>query len=125
MDRPKPGASLDDVLTHYGVKGMHWGVRRNRSSGSTPTSSDAARAKTHAETAKRHGASALSNKELQDLVTRMNLERQYSTLKGETQVKKGQKVIKEILGLGRTANDVIQFVNSPIGKHLRKQFTSA
>jgi predicted GIY-YIG superfamily endonuclease len=78
----------------------------------------------HAETAKRHGASALSNKELQDLVTRMNLERQYSTLKGETQVKKGQKVIKEILGLGRTANDVIQFVNSPMGKHLRKQFTA-
>jgi hypothetical protein len=126
MDRPdagnRPGGSLDDVLNHYGVKGMHWGVRKRRSD-SGPTSSDATKAKTHAATVKAHGTKALTNKELQDLVTRMNLEQQFSNLSAkQKQDKSAKAIIKSTLQAGRTINDVIQFVNSPAGKQIKKLF---
>lgn len=72
--------TLEDVMEHYGVKGMHWGVRKRRSADSGPTSSDATKAKQHATTVKTHGTKALTNQELQQLVTRMNLEQQFTTL---------------------------------------------
>lgn len=63
-----------EFLAHHGVKGQKWGVRRSRRSlrkaaekrGSNPTKD-------------------LSNEELQQLVTRMNLEQQYSRLTGGNQ----------------------------------------
>lgn len=77
----------DDFLEHFGVKGMHWGVRRNTHSGggsSHPVSTDAARAASSAATVKRHGTSALSNQDLQHLVNRLNLESQHERLTHET-----------------------------------------
>jgi hypothetical protein len=72
---------VDNVLAHYGVKGMRWGVRRRSSSGSsnpfsTPKSEDAARA---AEALKKPTA-ALSNDDLQNLVRRLQLEQQFKSL---------------------------------------------
>lgn len=115
--------TLEDVMQHYGVKGMHWGVRKRRSADSGPTSSDATKAKTHAATVKAHGTKALTNKELQDLVTRMNLEQQFSNLSAkQKQDKSAKAIIKSTLQAGRTINDVIQFVNSPAGKQIKKAF---
>jgi|SRR5262245_15864714 len=103
-------ADVDEFLAHYGVKGMHWGVRRNRPSGggssnpSTATkpkpkprqSADATAAKKLKEKSKHGGADSLSNKELQTLVTRMNLEKQYSKL-NEGDVSKGKKFFDEFI----------------------------
>lgn len=97
-------AAVDDIL-HFGVKGMKWGVRKKRGSSSSSDkgdgktlSPDAEKAHSHKETAKKHGTSALSNKELQELVTRMNLEQQYSRL--STQNKgKGVKGAQFVAGL--------------------------
>lgn len=50
-------------LAHFGVKGMRWGVRKK--SKSKP----------------RKSISEMSNQELQDHITRTNLERQYAGLK--------------------------------------------
>ena len=53
---------FDDTLTHFGVKGMRWGVRK----------------KTEHKPRKR--ISEMSNDELQEAITRGNLERQYAAL---------------------------------------------
>jgi hypothetical protein len=94
--------TLDEVLAHYGVKGMHWGVRKKRSD-SGPSSPDANRAKAHATTVKTHGTKALTNKELQELVTRMNLEQQFTTLHQKSKKENpGVKFAKELLiGIGK------------------------
>lgn len=97
-------------LYHHGVLGMRWGVRRNNSSGS---SSEPSRLRRFArntnvndvssminnsktinnetsrivknKTISKHKKTAeqMTNKELQDAITRMNLEKQFSTLSAE------------------------------------------
>ena len=95
---------VDNFLEHYGVKGMRWGVRRsNPSGGSTKTvakklaTNPAAKttpkpaAKTEVKTVTKpkaeaevpHGpkkASEMSTEELQRIIQRINLEKQYNNL---------------------------------------------
>lgn len=90
-----------EFLKHYGVKGMKWGVRRDRtptgvsvketpgrrlktSGGKNQSASDDA--KTAAGLRQKARASttdSLSNTELQTLVKRMSLEQQYSNLSSQ------------------------------------------
>jgi hypothetical protein len=114
----------DSELTHSGVKGMKWGV--HRSAGSTGSrdagSEDFARTQASAKrVAVNKGTHVLSNKELQDLVTRMNLEQQYSRLTADQRSSsKAKKFLNSAQFVGRTTNEVISFVNSPAGKLIRK-----
>jgi hypothetical protein len=108
-----------DTLEHFGKKGMKWGVRRSPKPGA---SEDAQRARAYKKTAKRSGSKALSTKELKDLVTRMNLEQQYSRLsQGNSKVEKGRDSVNSILSTGNTINQAVQFANSPAGKMLKQQ----
>lgn len=130
--------SADDILEHFGIKGMKWG-RRNASTGHTPievktdpngqiqkvtggkhapASEDALRVAATRQKAKKSGPNALSTKELQDLVTRMNLEQQYSGLRAKepTAFKKGMSTIKTVLSVGKTGQEVFTLFNSPAGK---------
>lgn len=85
MDRAK------QFLEQYGVKGQKWGVRRDRPG----PSDDAVRVEAAKSTIKRGGTQALSNKELQDVVTRMNLETQYGRLSA-AQKSKGRKFVEKL-----------------------------
>ena len=101
--------ATDNFLKHYGVIGMKWGRRKSyknsvKISGGRrttipaqlqPISKDAKNAQSFAKVAKTHGTQALSNQQLQALVNRQNLERQYSQL-NPAQLSKGQKIMKQL-----------------------------
>lgn len=94
----------NDILKHYGVPGMKWGVRTNglrsaptdvevktrpgkpiKTTGgkNQPPHEDAVKVATAKQKVNASGVQALSTKELQELVTRMNLEQQLSRLTPE------------------------------------------
>lgn len=118
---PKLGEDLEGTLAHYGIKGMRWGVRRsqtarpvagpeevlvapNRKTGGLQTaggrghkpSEDAIKAAALRQKAKASGPHALSNKEMQDLITRLNLETNYKKAIANNQPPKtkGQKYME-------------------------------
>lgn len=98
-------SSLDDVLSHYGIKGMKWGVRKDESppvvapskpgfeKSATP---DAKRVNKAHQTAQEKGTAALTTRDLQELVNRMNLEQQYSRL-SQPQINNGNNFAKTFI----------------------------
>ena len=109
----------DTVLAHYGIKGMRWGVRRDRSpvdvtvktkpgsrvkaegGHNQPASEDAVTAARLHQMAKKSTTDSLSTKDLQLLVNRMNLERQFQSLEKEgVRDSKGKKAAKAFLKEG-------------------------
>lgn len=114
---------MNDSFMHYGVKGMKWGVTRSQEGSRDSDSADVAAVKSSkAKISKNNGKTdSLSNKDLQDVVTRMNLEQQYSKLQKEKKpLGKGLKKVDEIIKRSKTLNEVVNFVNSPAGKVIRK-----
>lgn len=81
--------TFDEVIEHFGIKGMRWGSRKAAST--SVASEDASRHAVNVGRVKTGGTKALSTKDLQDLVTRMNLEQQYARLKSPS---KGSVVAK-------------------------------
>jgi hypothetical protein len=87
---------LTDILAHHGVKGMRWGVRRERSSAVSVTQKgkklktkggagrkahpDAVKVAKLRQVRKKSGTAALSNEDLQAYTKRLNLEQQTRTL---------------------------------------------
>jgi 2'-5' RNA ligase len=168
---------IGDVIAHYGVKGMKWGVRKsaqeryaqrqegrasvNRALGAKKSaqkreehverlrtgkanvrdharsgglfvkppakkappakevSDDAAKAAGAATKAKKQGKQALSNEEMQALVTRMNLERQLTQLTPATRTQKGAKMVGNLLvNVGKQQAQLV--VNDQVGKQVKK-----
>lgn len=133
---------MGDGISHYGVKGMHWGVRRGDSSGggSAPAakpvpkprmSEDAKAVEKAFGKIDRGGTNALSNHELQGVVTRLNLEQQFDRLTSsptqqqQNALNSGHAAVKQMLGVGKTINDVHKFMKSPAGKALKAGFKVA
>nr|DAH12824.1 MAG TPA: hypothetical protein [Caudoviricetes sp.] len=69
-------------LAHHGVKGMKWGVRHDRrpSRLSRIRNYTGSKSSIALKEARRRDINTMSNKELQDNITRLNLERQYRSL---------------------------------------------
>lgn len=112
-----------DTLTHYGVKGMKWGVTRtdaqlSRSSGRTPRVSDDVKAVDAARRKiERGGTRSLSNKELQQIVERTSLESRYhSTMAEKSSVDKGHDTVKKVLAIGATIESIRRYSQTPTGK---------
>lgn len=104
-------------LSHYGVLGMKWGRRRGLSSSST-SSSD------HIKTAslKKKKLNEMSNQEIKDLTTRLQLERQYADL-NKLSVASGRKIVGDILmntGKQTAANYTAKAVSKIIETALKK-----
>ena len=82
--------SDENSLAHFGVKGMKWGVRKQR-----PSVSKSRLTNQHGDYKHAHSATPnhkLSNKELQRRVTRLNLEKQYRDLTAKPQSKYRKKL---------------------------------
>lgn len=108
-------------LTHFGVKGMRWGVRKKQEPVSTgvaktPMSSDAALTSKIRTKARTSGMSSLSNEELFALNQRLQLERQYSALTALPATKSGMDKVNDMLKVVNTVNNVIKIAQSPVGK---------
>ena len=124
LDEDPPDSLRHDALVgflaHHGVKGMRWGVRRTDaqlSGGSHETSGDKAQANAVAAKVAKGNTSALSNQELQSLVTRMNLEQQYSRLTDKpSTVKKGYSFVKGAVDVAGTGVKIYQLATSPAAK---------
>jgi hypothetical protein len=117
------------VLEHHGIKGMKWGVRKTSSSegGELKPSADHETVTGYKERASAGGVKNLSNKELQELVNRMNLEQQHRNLQAQqpSKFEKGHQHIKKVLAVAKTGQDVYNLYNSPAGKALRKAVSDA
>lgn len=103
--------AVETAIAHYGVKGMKWGVRKDKPSTDVtlketpgrrvkatggkrqPASEDAKKAAAARQKAKASTVDALSNQELQQLVNRMNLEQQLSRL-SESRMSAGEKMAR-------------------------------
>lgn len=86
---------MEKDLKHYGVLGMHWGVRKDRNGvrrGRRQQSEDYINTKD----LRKKRLSEMSNSELRALNERLNLESQYLRM-SQTKINKGQKFIADIL----------------------------
>lgn len=81
---------VEEVISHYGVVGMKWGVRRNKTK--SRSSSDY---KTNAAL-KKKSARELSNKELQSVIERVRLEQQFNKAKAGP-AKRGRAAVLKVL----------------------------
>src|SRR6478609_8651527 len=105
-------------LAHFGVLGMKWGRSKGAQAvavKATPgrrvsakggkrqsASEDAIAAAIAKQKARKSTTDSLTTKELQNLVTRMNLEKQYSTLSGQSaKVAAGKQIVSLLLNVGK------------------------
>lgn len=109
--------SLTDFLSHYGVKGMRWGVRKKPVRRDTSTVSEAR----NAVRGKR--LNQISDKELQAYINRLNMEQQFSRL-NKNKVDRGHDHVKKVLAVGATVNAAAAFAVSPAGRALGRALTT-
>jgi hypothetical protein len=114
---------MDTFLAHFGVKGMHWGVRKRASTSSHPASEDSARAShLHSKVKTSGGTHVLTNKELEDLTKRLNLEQQYSKFSetSASEIDKGRSFIKNRISDVKIGLDAVD-----TGRRVYKQVDDA
>lgn len=114
----------NDVLAHFGIKGMHWGVRRtpeqlgHRKEKVDNRSED----KKEVDSLRKKSSKTLSNKELEKITKRMNLERQYSDLK-RREISSGQQFVNDFMKYATTAASIYMLTRSPAAKALKSAIT--
>lgn len=96
---------LINVLIHAGKKGMKWGVRK------APLSPEHSTIKT----LKKNKAKSLTDAELKQAISRMNLEKQYKDLNPKG-LSRANKIALSILAIGTTVNTAMAFKNTPAGQ---------
>jgi len=87
---------MSNMLVHYGILGMKWGIRRTqKNKGLNKTSRE------DKQKSKPNDVKKMSDEELRKIVNRLQLERQYSQL-SEGNVSKGKEYVQKIIKAGTT-----------------------
>lgn len=120
-----PGPIGNSHLSHYGVKGQQWGVRRTRSDGRVvtnkktgaklPVSKEAQDVQAIIARGKSHTKAVLSNKELQDVITRKGLEDRF-TVANENKATKFAKSVLNNQGNQKANSFVSETINTATKK---------
>lgn len=107
--------NVEDILEHFGVKGMKWGVHR---SPKIPASRDAQVSLDIRAKAKKGKPRALTNAELQTAINRMNLEQQFKRLSVNERPPIQRWVASTLLEIGKreVTNAVAKKVATTVAK---------
>lgn len=129
---------MSESIMHYGVKGMKWGVRKQR-----PTSSGKRKGKTRIQSirdrvfkkksstkevkvenpSQRKRASEMSDDELRRVINRMQMERAYSQLTAK-EISKGRKFVNDVL-YASTKTVATQYTTKAMMKAVEKLLRSS
>ena len=113
---------MENELYHFGIKGMRWGVRRYQNTDGSLTNAGKKRLKkgqtSNEETdssikSKTKTVKEMSDDELSQAITRLQLEEKYKSLSPKN-VSKGKKFVDTV------ANDVLKPAAIDIGKQVAK-----
>lgn len=107
--------SPDDFLAHYGVKGMKWGVRKDRVKKGRKAKRQASDQHIESRRIKQKKLSEMSNDEIATLNRRLQLERQYLQLNPNL-YRQGRSHLSDALTLVDTVDKVSRLPDSALGK---------
>lgn len=134
MSAMKTNGVDENVLAHYGVLGMKWGIRKDRrsSSGSSKKktsnqneSSSDSKKSSSTKTSRTKNPKKMSEQELRARIQRLQLEKQYRDLKS-SEITEGKKLVNSILrdsaknigtqlttyGMGKLVNKILYSVDN-------------
>lgn len=97
---------MNDELIHYGVKGMRWGIRREKKTYHKDSSKNFSR---------KEKSTDLSDQELNRRINRLLREQQYNTLSARKSTSIGRKIVNTIVIAAAT-----ETLKNYLSKNLKK-----
>ena len=123
---------MDDVLIHYGILGMKWGVRRYQNKDGSLTSAGKKRysnndnikeaPQKNTEEPKKKSVKDMSDEELRREVNRMQLEQNYLRMTGQT-IEKGKSAAE--IALGKMKESFVSTVAQKSGQILAERLVNS